>query len=468
MGNREGRQCLLFRISNMSKGKRIDKNDRRLVVTNTRVINEIFMKKHFYTFLLLAAPLLVHAQPIHPFTPPEYAPAKAVLIEWDFNPNTWSLYSPLIAACREAAETICVVRDMGEENIMRSRLTQDGVSLDNVSFVHVPCERMWIRDHGPFAIMTDEGMAFMEFDDHANSGMDEYLPTNLANLWGLSVFELPWVFDGGNLMVDGHGTLFCTNGLYSRNPNMSKQQIHADLEHYMGIKQVVALKSQHNDYWKHIDMQVKLLDDSTLVVSSVALGSSANHDSLEHNYNLLAALESPNGQPYRIARLPHADNWKTYANALLLNNHLLVPTYSHPNDSLALATYASLLPNHTVVGIDCNKIIGWDGALHCITMQLFDDAQVSRVKNISTRHDGFSVWPNPVPTGGTLWLRFADEWHDATWVQVLDVQGRVLHSQWLTPSDAAAVRLPVHLTPGVYWLQASGEQRMGVRRFVVR
>lgn len=97
--------------------------------------------------------------PANPFTPPEYAPAKAVLIEWNFNNNIWSLYSQLIAECREAVEVICVVRDQNEENIMRQRLLNDGVPSEGVSYVHVPCERMWIRDHGPFAIMTEEGMA---------------------------------------------------------------------------------------------------------------------------------------------------------------------------------------------------------------------------------------------------------------------------------------------------------------------
>lgn len=220
----------------------------------------------------------------------------------------------------------------------------------------------------------------MDFDDKANSGMDENLPANLANLWGLPAYEIPWIFDGGNLLVDSRRTLFCTNGLYLNNPAWPKAALHQDLKQYMGIEQVVILKPQHNDYWKHIDMQIKLLDDTTFVVSSVTPGYSPNYDSLEANYALLAALTAPNGKPYRIARLPHADNWKTYANALILNNRVIVPTYDHPLDSLALAIYGDLMPQHIVRGVNCNKIIGWEGALHCITMQLFDDEQIVSLK----------------------------------------------------------------------------------------
>ena len=97
---------------------------------------------------------------------------------------------------------------------MQDLLINDGVSLSNIEFVQVPCERMWIRDHGPLAIMTDNGMAFMDFDDLANSGLDENLPTNLANIWGLDSYQIDWILDGGNFMVDSQGTLFTTDRLY--------------------------------------------------------------------------------------------------------------------------------------------------------------------------------------------------------------------------------------------------------------
>ena len=83
------------------------------------------MLRFFPLFLFLATGL--SAQPQNPFTVPEYAPSKAVLVEWDFNDQTWDLYSELIAHCQEAVEVICVVRDADEENDMSQRLAADGV-----------------------------------------------------------------------------------------------------------------------------------------------------------------------------------------------------------------------------------------------------------------------------------------------------------------------------------------------------
>jgi agmatine deiminase len=386
------------------------------------------------TFICLL-PALAFGQPTNPYTVPEYAPTEAVLIEWDFNDYTWSLYSDLIFECQEAAEVICVVRDLDEENQMRQRLSDDGVPLSNISFVHVPCERMWIRDHGPFAVQTDEGVAYMDFNDKANSGMDENLPTNLANEWGLLSFERPWIFDGGNLLVDSYGNLFCTDGLYTNNPSVSPAQIDQELETYMGIKKIIPLRRQYDDYWAHIDMQIKLLDDTTFVVSSVS-PTHPGFDSLELNFTFLASLNGPNNQPYRMERLPHADDWKTYANSLILNDRIIVPVYGHPNDSLALNIYKDLLPDHKVRAVNCDKIIGWEGALHCITMQLFDPAQVTDLKELSHSVDPLNIFPNPTRAQAEAYIQVASDSQEEKQLLIYNQSGQLQY------------QLPVHLTPG--------------------
>lgn len=415
-------------------------------------------------FLLLATGLT--AQPQNPFTVPEYAPSKAVLVEWDFNSQTWDLYSELIAHCQEAVEVICVVRDAGEETDMTQRLSADGVPLGNITFVYMPCERMWIRDHGPFAVQTTNGMAFMDFNDKANSGLDENLPTNLAVEWNYDVYARPWIFDGGNLLVDNHRTLFCTRGLYDNNPGMTSQQISLELENFMGINNIVALKRQHDDYWGHIDMQAKLLDDSTFVLSSVSLGH-PNYDSLEYNFQLLSGLETAEGKPYRIRRLPHADDWKTYANALILNNTIIVPVYDHPNDAIAVATYAELLPNHTLKTLNCNKIIGWEGALHCITMQLYDENNlVSTESPLPLPDMRLTVFPNPVVSGSPVGLKIAGGGTMSGILSITDALGRVRHQERLFRLNDEH-KINADLEPGLYYIQVRNEKGVVGVPFVV-
>lgn len=390
--------------------------------------------------------------PQNPWTPPEYFPSKAVLIEWDFNNSIWPLYSELIRECRDVVEVIMVVQNQSEENNVRNRLIADSVPLGNISFVHVPCERMWIRDHGPLAVMTSTGVAYIDLDDLANSGLDEDLPTNLANLWGLDSYQLPYILCGGNFMVNSFNTLFTTDRIYSSNPGYSPAQIQNDLEIYMGITSVVTFSAQHNDYWGHIDMQIKLLDDSTFVISSADPGSGPNYDTLENNYQRLAALTTPFGKPYRIRKLPMADNWKTYANSLILNNKVIIPVYNHPNDSVAFNIYSELLPNHTLVGINCNQIIGWEGAVHCITMQLFDDTQIGIIKNLSVRDNPLTCYPNPVRSGNNLTLLWNSNYGTPITLSILSEDGRELEQISLKNRLNPYTLIWRH-KPGIYFMR---------------
>jgi len=417
-------------------------------------------------FFITIAIKVLYSQPQNPYTPPEYFPSKAVLIEWDFNTNTWPLYSNLINICQSDLPVILVVRNLTEENQILTRLNNDGVPVDNISFVHVPCQRMWIRDHGPLSIMTDNGLAFMDFDDLANSGLDEDLPTNLANIWGLDSYQIPWILCGGNFMVNSYNTLFTTNRLYGNNPLVAQSSINNDLLTYMGIDNIITVKAQHDDYWGHIDMQIKLLDDTTFVIASVDIGSGPNYDSLEYNFNLLSNLISPSGNPYRIERLPMASNWKTYANSLILNNIVIVPTYNDVKDSLALGIYQQLLPNKQIVGLNCNSIIGWEGAVHCITMQIFDDGLLTRLNNLSLRNNKIITYPNPLSSGSTLTVVISEDIDNPKYFNIYNLKGQLVFS-YNQLNNSNIFQIPIDLKPDIYILSIIGNDYAFSKRITV-
>ena len=331
----------------------------------------------FFKTILLALVLAMnifgktHAQPTNPFPVPEYDPSEYVIIRYNFNSNIWPLYSQLIWECQEAATTILLVNNNNELQTLRGLLANDGIPETNIQILTIPANRMWVRDHGPLAIQTDNGPAFLNFIDYNNSGFhDQNLPVSLANHWEYEHYSIDWILDGGNYLVDSYGNMFTTTRLYSNNPSIAPEVIDQTLQDYMGVTNIVTVSPQYDDYWGHIDMQMKLLNDTTFVISSVESGSGSNYNVLEANVSIIEGLTAPNGNPYHIARLPKADNWKTYANALILNNKVIIPVYNHPNDQIALDTYSALMPDHTVVGINSNPIIGWGGAIHCITMQV--------------------------------------------------------------------------------------------------
>jgi agmatine deiminase len=405
-------------------------------------------------------------QPSAPVSLPEYAPTRGVWVEWDFNPYTWSLYSDLIEEIQTETKVYLVVINQTEEDDMINRLSNDGVPLDSLVFVQTPAYRMWIRDHGPFSIIDGNSLAFVDLNDLANSGVDEDLPVRLADELGIESYVLPYTLCGGNFMVDSEGTLFCTSRLFTNNPQYDNNQILADLATYLGIQQVHTFQSQANDYWGHIDMQMKLLNDTTLVLSSVSSG--ANYDSLEANYTQLMGLTAPNGVPYTIERLPHADDWKTYANSLIVNGKVIVPIYDHPNDSLALSIYADLMPDHEVVGVDCNKIIGWEGALHCITMQMpnIPSTPISMTREHPMDSE-IRVFPNPVQIGGELVVEIRAK-AGPVMIQWVDTKGRSSSLPFTLSGGQARYSIPVMpRVPGAYLLRITAEGITSFHRVVV-
>jgi agmatine deiminase len=93
----------------------------------------------------------------------------------------------------------------------------------------------------------------------------------------------------------------------------------------------------------------------------------------------LEALRTRNGSPFRLLPLPMpaptfdsegARLPATYANFLIINGAVLVPTYNDPCDSTALALICAAFPGREIIGIDCRPVLEQHGSLHCLTMQL--------------------------------------------------------------------------------------------------
>ncbi len=70
-------------------------------------------------------------------------------------------------------------------------------------------------------------------------------------------------------------------------------------------------------------------------------------------------------------------NWReeilpaTYANFLVINNAVIVPTYRQDRrDEQALAIITQAFPSREIVPSDCYDIVIEGGALHCLSQQM--------------------------------------------------------------------------------------------------
>ena len=109
---------------------------------------------------------------------------------------------------------------------------------------------------------------------------------------------------------------------------------------------------------------------------------SPNHDVLKRNDALLRAMRLHDGTPLEVIRLPMPEpirpqNWReeilpaTYANFLVINNAVIVPTYRQDRrDEQALTIIAQAFPSREIVPSDCYDIVIEGGALHCLSQQM--------------------------------------------------------------------------------------------------
>jgi agmatine/peptidylarginine deiminase len=134
-----------------------------------------------------------------------------------------------------------------------------------------------------------------------------------------------------------------------------------------------------DDTDSHIDTLARLAPNNAIVYVGC-------HDENDEHFAALSAMKAElvqfktqAGEAYTLYELPwpsakySADGDRlpaTYANYLIINGAVLVPTYQDENDSLALSVIQKAHPEHQVIGINCLSLIEQFGSLHCITMQL--------------------------------------------------------------------------------------------------
>jgi agmatine/peptidylarginine deiminase len=133
-----------------------------------------------------------------------------------------------------------------------------------------------------------------------------------------------------------------------------------------------------DDTDSHIDTLARLCDTETIAYVKCDDANDEHFEALLKMEQELKEFVTVQGKPYKLIPLPMAQpvydgNVRlpaTYANFLIINGAVLVPTYNSPLDKIALAQLAPVFPNRKIIGIDCSALIKQHGSLHCVTMQL--------------------------------------------------------------------------------------------------
>jgi agmatine/peptidylarginine deiminase len=249
----------------------------------------------------------------------------------------------------------------------------------------------WARDHGFISLVDDQG--HRRLLDYCFNGWGEKFEATLDNAINRRLYDLgeiageyvdclDFVLEGGSIESDGKGTIFTTECCLMaphRNQPLTRNEIEERLKEWLGAERIVWL--QHgsllgDDTDGHIDTLVRICPNDTILYT----GGDSDHPDLALMEEELKGLRTLEGKPYRLLKLPlprpifdDGDRLPaTYANYLVVNDAVLVPTYNQPDlDEEAMRIVGQAFPDREVVGIDCRAVIKQHGSLHCCTMQYY-------------------------------------------------------------------------------------------------
>ena len=165
-----------------------------------------------------------------------------------------------------------------------------------------------------------------------------------------------------------------------RNPGFTKADYEVIFKEYLGITNVIWLKDgiEGDDTHGHIDDLCRFVNEDTIVTVIESDPKDNNYKPLQENLKILQNATLENGLPPKIITLPMPKRLEfgglripaSYANFLILNNCVLVPTFNDANDRNALNIIADCFPGREIIGISAIDLIWGFGTLHCLSQQI--------------------------------------------------------------------------------------------------
>ena len=341
--------------------------------------------------------------------PAEWEQQRCVQLTWPHKDTDWAPMLPEITAVYEE-----MAREISKREgliIVAPESVQVKGQRAKVN-VQCPTNDTWARDHGFITVIENTLHSTLRLLDFCFNGWGEKFESELDNQINRHLYEqellegeyedhLDFVLEGGSIESDGKGTIFTTACCLlapHRNQPLTQQQIEDRLKEWLGAERIVWL--QHggligDDTDGHIDTLMRICPDDTILYT----GGDDDHPDLALMEQELQALRTLVGRPYRLLKLPlprpiynplqtsprgdlppssegSGEGLErlpaTYANYLVINGAVLVPTYDQPDlDAEALRIVGQAFPDREIVGIDCRAVIRQHGSLHCCTMQYY-------------------------------------------------------------------------------------------------
>ncbi len=335
------------------------------------------------------------------------------------NDDFANVFRKLAYGIQQYSQVWINIWNASDSTLILQDMTQKGMPLTNYRFFINNGNSFWYRDCGPVAFYygEEDQIGFMDFEYYGGRPLDDLIAKRIGEQAGFNVYTTTIEYEGGNILVDGLGSLFTSsavyalnadrNGLYYLTPNnqlgqqtktpLTKQQVNDSLTHLMNLDRCVVLPELLYDGGTgHIDLYADMVDEATFVSTKHpdVMANLSDPVKVEQNMDSITRMFSstPFGQKYYNTRIPlPAKNngaWYTsqqeynsyytrsYSNHTFVNGGIMQPVfYNSTNGDIAgnqaaIEKMKQAYPGYDFVEIDVREFDGFGGAIHCITKQV--------------------------------------------------------------------------------------------------
>lgn len=316
--------------------------------------------------------------------PAQWEPTERVLVSWGrMYPTLWTMHAAMVEAISAVATVEILVPSALWARAVAVYLEARGLAkLDNVCFLVLRTDDIWIRDYGPIMGVSETG------ERVAVNPTYDVLPQypqadddGMVRRWtahhDIAVQKLHLHTEGGNLWSDGAGTLIMSSQIFYSNRYYTRDSLLDYLHSVFDFQKMIITPRLTLEETGHVDLLVKLASADTVLVSEADSPSTA--EVLRKTRRLFERETNATGAPYRVLGLPTPGlylNWMTYTirraytNALTVNGRVLVPVFGVRQDEIALRVYEEAMPDYEIIPIDSAVGINGGGAVHCMTKEV--------------------------------------------------------------------------------------------------
>jgi len=336
--------------------------------------------------------------------PAEWEKQQAVLLCFPHNGNDWPgkygaiqwAFVEFIKKVASVEQVILLVADENQQEKVTEMLEMGHVAMKHISFIIHKTNRSWMRDSGPIIVKNGKSREALNFNfngwaKYKNYKLDRAVPSKVADFLGAQVVPVtykgqPVILEGGAIDVNGKGTLLTSEECLMdqktqvRNPGFTKADYEAIFREYLGVTNTIWLGDGivGDDTHGHIDDLCRFVNENTIITVVEDDPKDPNYKALQDNLKRLKSSKLEDGSSANIVELPMPKKLEfdglripaSYANFLIINKCVLVPTFNDPNDRKALNIIADCFPDREIIGISAIDLIWGFGTLHCLSQQI--------------------------------------------------------------------------------------------------